>query len=139
MSFEPGPVRAAHRFDEAALERYLRAHLPGFEAPLSVQQFGGGQSNPTFLLTAGARRYVLRKKPPGQLLKSAHQVDREYRIMKALAADRRAGAAHACAVRGRERHRHGVLCDGFSGGADFSRSAIARYGAGRAQRRSTTA
>lgn len=86
MSHAPGPVRANHRFDEAALERYLRAHVSGFEAPLQVQQFGGGQSNPTFLLSAGAKRYVLRKKPPGQLLKSAHQVDREYRIMKALAA-----------------------------------------------------
>ncbi len=86
MSFAPGPVRAAHRFDEAALERYLASHVAGFAGPLSVQQFGGGQSNPTFLLTAGGRRYVLRKKPPGQLLKSAHQVDREYRIMKALAA-----------------------------------------------------
>jgi aminoglycoside phosphotransferase (APT) family kinase protein len=84
MSFEPGPVRAAHHFDEAALERYLRTHMAGFEGPLSVQQFGGGQSNPTFLLSAGAKRYVMRKKPPGQLLKSAHQVDREYRIMKAL-------------------------------------------------------
>ena len=86
MSFEPGPVRAAHRFDEAALARYLSAHVRGFDGPLTVQQFGGGQSNPTYLLTAGGRRFVLRKKPPGQLLKSAHQVDREYRIMKALAA-----------------------------------------------------
>ena len=86
MSFEPGPVRAAHRFDEAPLERYLRANMAGFEGPLAVQQFGGGQSNPTFLLSAGGRKYVMRKKPPGLLLKSAHQVDREYRIMKALAA-----------------------------------------------------
>ena len=85
MSFEPGPVRAAHRFDEAVLERYLRTHMAGFEGPLGVQQFGGGQSNPTYLLSVGAKRYVMRKKPPGQLLKSAHQVDREYRIMKALA------------------------------------------------------
>ena len=85
MSYAPGPVRAAHRFDEAALEPYLKTNVAGFEGPLGVQQFGGGQSNPTFLLTAGRRRYVLRKKPPGQLLKSAHQVDREYRIMKALA------------------------------------------------------
>jgi aminoglycoside phosphotransferase (APT) family kinase protein len=85
MSYAPGPIRAAHRFDEAALERYLRASIDGFEERLAVQQFGGGQSNPTFLLTAGDRRYVLRKKPPGKLLKSAHQVDREYRIMKALA------------------------------------------------------
>ena len=86
MSFEPGPVRAAHRFDEAALARYLASHVKGFEGPLHVQQFGGGQSNPTFLLSAGGKRYVMRKKPPGALLKSAHQVDREYRIMKALAA-----------------------------------------------------
>ena len=86
MSYAPGPVRAAHRFDEAALERYLALHVAGFDTPLAVQQFGGGQSNPTFLLTAGGKRYVLRKKPPGQLLKSAHQVDREYRIMNALAA-----------------------------------------------------
>ncbi len=86
MSFAPGPVRAAHRFDEAALERYLVNAVAGFEGPLSVQQFGGGQSNPTFLLSAGGKRYVMRKKPPGVLLKSAHQVDREYRIMKALAA-----------------------------------------------------
>jgi aminoglycoside phosphotransferase (APT) family kinase protein len=85
MTFAPGPVRANHRFDEPALERYLRAQASGFDAPLSVQQFGGGQSNPTFLLTSGARQYVMRKKPPGQLLKSAHQVDREFRIMKALA------------------------------------------------------
>jgi aminoglycoside phosphotransferase (APT) family kinase protein len=85
MSFAPGPVRAVHRFDEAALERYLRTHVAGFDAGLQVQQFGGGQSNPTFLLTSGEKRYVLRKKPPGQLLKSAHQVDREFRIMKALA------------------------------------------------------
>jgi aminoglycoside phosphotransferase (APT) family kinase protein len=81
---ETTPVRSAHAFDEASLHRYLKAHAPGFEGPLSVTQFSGGQSNPTFLLTSGGRRYVLRKKPPGQLLKSAHQVDREYRIMTAL-------------------------------------------------------
>jgi aminoglycoside phosphotransferase (APT) family kinase protein len=85
LSFQPGPVRAAHRFDEAVLERYLSSHMAAFKAPLQVQQFGGGQSNPTFFLTAGGKHYVLRKKPPGQLLKSAHQVDREFRIMNALA------------------------------------------------------
>lgn len=86
MSYEPGAVRPAHRFDEEALARYLRANIAGFAGDLEVQQFGGGQSNPTFLLSAGGKRYVLRKKPPGQLLKSAHQVDREFRIMQALAA-----------------------------------------------------
>jgi aminoglycoside phosphotransferase (APT) family kinase protein len=78
------PVRAAHRFDEAALEAHLRAHLPGFAGPLGVEQFEGGQSNPTYRLTAGGRHYVLRKKPPGVLLRSAHQVEREYRVMRAL-------------------------------------------------------
>jgi aminoglycoside phosphotransferase (APT) family kinase protein len=80
-----GPVRDNHRFDEAALERYLARHIEGFRGPLTVRQFSGGQSNPTFLLEADGRRYVMRKKPPGQLLKSAHQVDREYKAMKALA------------------------------------------------------
>ena len=81
------PVRPAHRFDERALEAFLRAGLPGFPAGarLAVRQFEGGQSNPTFLLAAGGEEYVLRKQPPGELLPSAHQVDREYRVMKALA------------------------------------------------------
>jgi aminoglycoside phosphotransferase (APT) family kinase protein len=82
------PVRdvvPAHRFDEDRLHAWLRARLPEVGDTLRVQQFQGGASNPTFLLTSGeGRRYVLRKKPPGQLLSSAHQVDREYRVMKAL-------------------------------------------------------
>jgi len=77
-------VRDAHRFDEAALAAYLFARLPGFCGVLSVRQFEGGQSNPTFLLAAGGRELVLRKKPPGALLHSAHQVEREYRVMSAL-------------------------------------------------------
>ena len=79
------PVRDAHRFDEARLAEYLAAHLEGFKGPLRVQQFEGGQSNPTFLLSTDDQQYVLRKKPPGKLLPSAHQVEREYRVMKALA------------------------------------------------------
>jgi aminoglycoside phosphotransferase (APT) family kinase protein len=82
------PVRdvlGAHRFDEVRLAGWMASHVEGFGGALHVQQFQGGASNPTFLLTASARRYVLRKKPPGPLLASAHQVDREYRIMKALA------------------------------------------------------
>jgi aminoglycoside phosphotransferase (APT) family kinase protein len=86
----PGDVAQAHRFDERRLEAYLRGTLDDFGADLRVRQFQGGASNPTFLLTTqtadGPRRYVLRKKPPGQLLASAHQVDREYRVMKALGA-----------------------------------------------------
>jgi len=77
-------VREAHRFDENALAEYLKNNLKGYAGPLQVQQFEGGQSNPTFLLTAGGKEYVLRKKPPGKLLPSAHQVDREFRVMKAL-------------------------------------------------------
>ena len=78
------PVQDRHRFDVGALERHLAAHLPGFSGPLTVSQFRGGQSNPTFLLSAGGRHYVLRRKPPGKLLPSAHAVDREYRVLRAL-------------------------------------------------------
>jgi aminoglycoside phosphotransferase (APT) family kinase protein len=77
-------VRDGHQLDEAALARYLADHLDGFAGPLTVRQFEGGQSNPTYHLHTPARDYVLRKKPPGQLLPSAHQVDREYRVMTAL-------------------------------------------------------
>jgi aminoglycoside phosphotransferase (APT) family kinase protein len=80
------PVAEAHRFDVAALERYLREHIPGFTGPLEVEQFKGGQSNPTYRLSAGGKRYVLRRKPPGTLLPSAHAVDREYRVITALGA-----------------------------------------------------
>lgn len=82
------PIRdvvPAHRFDEAALHAWLRARVPEVGHRLEVKQFQGGASNPTFLLTTDSgHRFVLRKKPPGQLLSSAHQVDREYRVMKAL-------------------------------------------------------
>ncbi|MDA1077306.1 MAG: phosphotransferase, partial [Proteobacteria bacterium] len=77
-------VREGHRFDETALTAYMREHVEGFEGTLKVRQFEGGQSNPTFQLQASSGTYVLRKQPPGELLPSAHQVDREYRVMKAL-------------------------------------------------------
>jgi aminoglycoside phosphotransferase (APT) family kinase protein len=79
-----GEVRPNHRFDEAKLAAWLAANVEGCAGPISVRQFHGGASNPTFLITAGGGELVLRKKPPGQLLASAHQVDREYRVMKAL-------------------------------------------------------
>ncbi|MBW2578642.1 MAG: phosphotransferase [Deltaproteobacteria bacterium] len=79
-------VREAHRFDEEALDRYLAEHLESYRGPLRIQQFEGGQSNPTYLLSAGSGDYVLRKKPPGVLLPRAHMVEREYRILAALAA-----------------------------------------------------
>jgi aminoglycoside phosphotransferase (APT) family kinase protein len=79
-------VRNTHRFDVAALERYMRDHVPGFAGPLTVRQFVGGQSNPTYHLSVDAGKdYVLRRKPPGKLLPSAHAVDREYRVISALA------------------------------------------------------
>ena len=77
-------IRRGHEIDRAALERHLAANLPGFRGPLEIRQFEGGQSNPTYLLSTSGGDYVLRKKPPGQLLPSAHQVDREYRVMTAL-------------------------------------------------------
>ena len=73
-----------NRLDEASLAPYLERAVPGFQGFAGLQKFGSGQSNPTYLVTAASGRYVLRAKPPGQLLKSAHQVDREYRVMKAL-------------------------------------------------------
>ncbi len=81
---ETTPIREAHRFDQAALARYIQDHVEPFAGEPVVQQFEGGQSNPTFHLTAGDREYVLRKKPPGKLLPSAHAVEREYRVTKAL-------------------------------------------------------
>lgn len=79
------PVLAAHRFDEAELSRYLRTRVPGFDGEVQIRQFQGGQSNPTFHLHAGGHEYVLRKKPPGTLLPRAHAVEREHRVMTALA------------------------------------------------------
>jgi len=79
-------VVGALAFDAQRLAAHLGEHVPGFAGPLSVRQFKGGQSNPTYLLETPAQRYVLRRKPPGKLLPSAHAVDREYRVIGALAA-----------------------------------------------------
>jgi aminoglycoside phosphotransferase (APT) family kinase protein len=79
------PPLPQHALDEPRLFAYLADHLDGFTQPAELKQFQGGQSNPTYLITTPSRRFVLRKKPPGKLLPSAHQVDREYRVMKALA------------------------------------------------------
>jgi aminoglycoside phosphotransferase (APT) family kinase protein len=72
------------RFDIGRLEAYLAARVAGFAGPLTVRQFKGGQSNPTYLLETPQRRYVLRRKPPGKLLPSAHAIDREFRVISAL-------------------------------------------------------
>jgi aminoglycoside phosphotransferase (APT) family kinase protein len=71
--------------EDTALASYLSESIPGFAGPVISQKFSGGQSNPTYLLNADSGKYVLRRKPPGQLLKSAHAVEREYRVMQALA------------------------------------------------------
>jgi aminoglycoside phosphotransferase (APT) family kinase protein len=78
-------VREAHRFDEAALDRWMGTHVEGYAGPLMVEQFNGGQSNPTYKLVTPARAYVLRRKPPGQLLKGAHAIEREFQVLSGLA------------------------------------------------------
>jgi aminoglycoside phosphotransferase (APT) family kinase protein len=78
-------VKSEHRFDVARLGQWMAEAIPGFSGPLSVEQFKGGQSNPTYKLTTPGRAYVLRRQPPGDLLPGAHAVDREYRVIAALA------------------------------------------------------
>ncbi|MGB6306322.1 MAG: phosphotransferase [Steroidobacteraceae bacterium] len=75
---------ATHAFDTARLSAWMQANIEGFSGPIELQQFAGGQSNPTFLVQSAGRRYVLRRKPPGKLLPSAHAVEREYRVIVAL-------------------------------------------------------
>lgn len=77
-------VLPQHRLDEAALWRHLQAQLPGFAGPATLRQFQGGQSNPTYLIETPRKKFVLRKKPPGKLLPSAHLIEREYRVLRAL-------------------------------------------------------
>jgi aminoglycoside phosphotransferase (APT) family kinase protein len=77
-------VLPIHRFDEVALARHLRDRLPGFNGPVTIRQFQGGQSNPTYLMQTQCGNYVLRKRPVGRLLPSAHAVDREFAVQHAL-------------------------------------------------------
>ena len=79
------PVAPQHAIDAERLGAWLAANVAPLDGPLEIAQFKGGQSNPTYLLAAGGQRYVLRRKPPGKLLPSAHAVDREYRVIRALA------------------------------------------------------
>ena len=76
---------AQHAFDTASLDHWMQSHIEGFSGPIELRQFAGGQSNPTFLVQSADHRYVLRRKPPGKLLPSAHAVEREYRVITALA------------------------------------------------------
>ena len=77
-------VRDRYRFDEAGLARWMQDHVEGFHGPLTVEQFKGGQSNPTYKLLTPNKNYVLRRKPPGPLVKGAHAVDREAKVLQAL-------------------------------------------------------
>lgn len=78
------PVREAHRFDERALASWMERHVEGFAGPLTVEQFNGGQSNPTYKLVTPSRHYVMRRRPPGELLKGAHAVEREAKVISSL-------------------------------------------------------
>ncbi len=78
------PVAESHRFNEGALASWMEGNIAGFSGPLEVRQFKGGQSNPTYRLTTPNKTYVMRRKPPGKLLPSAHAVDREFRVISAL-------------------------------------------------------
>src|ERR1043165_9972245 len=82
-----GAVREGLGFDAAGLEAWMAREVEGFAGPLRVEQFKGGQSNPTYKLVTPGRAYVLRRKPPGKLLPGAHAVDREYRVITALGAE----------------------------------------------------
>ena len=78
------PVEERHRINEANLDAWMREHVEGFAGPLTVLQFKGGQSNPTYRLDTPGRSYVMRRRPFGKLLPSAHAVDREFRVISAL-------------------------------------------------------
>ena len=80
-----GPVRGGYEVDGAALAVWMGNHVDGFDGPLHVEQFRGGQSNPTYKLITPSKSYVMRRKPPGQILKGAHAVEREARVQLALA------------------------------------------------------
>jgi aminoglycoside phosphotransferase (APT) family kinase protein len=84
-STETRTVAPQHAIDAGRLAAWLAAHVAPLDGALEISQFKGGQSNPTYLLSAGSQRYVLRRKPPGKLLQSAHAVDREFKVIRALA------------------------------------------------------
>jgi len=77
-------VRPGQEIDAGRLAEWMQANVEGYAGPLSIEQFKGGQSNPTYKLITPGQNYVLRRKPPGQLLPSAHAVDREYKVITAL-------------------------------------------------------
>ncbi len=109
--------------DARAFDAWAAAHVDGFRGPSKATKFATGQSNPTYLIEAASGRYVLRRKPLGKLLKSAHMIEREFRVLQGARRHGVPGAAGAGALRGRERHRHGLLLMAMSR-ADFLESAL---------------
>jgi aminoglycoside phosphotransferase (APT) family kinase protein len=128
------PVQERLRIDRDRLAAYLRDYIPDFPASITLEQFKGGQSNPTYLITAGERRFVMRRKPPGNLSAvrtcgrsgiSRHDRPRRHR---------RAGAAHVVLVRRRIDHRHGILRYGLRSGPRLLGPCLTRHHAHGAQR-----
>ncbi len=124
-------VAPVHSLDIGHLATYLRAQVGDPASNLTVEQFQGGQSNPTYRVTTADRRYVLRCKPPGKLLPSAHAVDREYRVMSALAATDVPVAKMVALCEDDSVDRHRVLPDGIRRGPDPLGSHAAGNGARR--------
>ena len=133
-------VSERHAFDVGALERHLQRELPGFAGPLTVEQFKGGQSNPTYKLITPQRTYAMRSKPgpAAKLLPSAHAIEREFRVMQRAGAHRRAGGADAPAVRRRVGDRPRVLRDGVRRRPRVVGAVAARLHAAKGAPRSTT-
>ena len=77
-------VLQKHSIDTSALQKFMEKNVSGFQGDIKIEEFKGGQSNPTYKITSASQAYVLRRKPPGKLLKSAHAVDREYKVISAL-------------------------------------------------------
>ena len=103
------PVEERHRIDEISLDRWMREHVEGYQGPLVVLQFKGGQSNPTYRLDTPGRSYVMRRRPFGKLLPSAHAVDREYRVIAALSQAGFSGREGLRALHRRQRDRLRLL------------------------------
>ncbi len=135
-----GAVTGRHAFDTERLPAHLERHLPEFRGPLEVQQFQGGQSNPTYLLTTSTAKYVLRSKPgpAAKLLPSAHAIEREFHVMRALAAQGIPVPWTLLLVDRRERDRPRVLPDAARRRPHLLGPHAARAVQRRASRRSTT-
>ena len=131
------PVEERHRIDAARLEDFLKGRIDGLRGPLQVEQFKGGQSNPTYRITAGGKRYALRTKPPGKLLPSAHAVEREFKVITALHRWASPWRSPTSCAR-TKRDRHGVLRDGLRRGPRAVGPVAARHASPSAARSRTS-